>query len=143
MGGVGSVATQNDILDFAAKLKKEDPGSVANQKIRETILKMTDPGDLKELYQKMLENDLEPLASSIAEMRWAFLGLNVRLKEANRKLVLEGYLGSVTKMSAHGQFFFKYFDWYMTPIAVNLEELNYLKTGLEKLLATEVKKEQA
>ena len=65
---------------------------------------------------------------------YVFAGFNSRYIEFNRKLVFNEYFNVVEKVYEHGQFYFKYFDWYMTPIALTLEECEELEKKYKALL---------
>jgi len=63
--------------------------------------------------------------NSVSESRYVFLGFNNRYREFGRKYLLENYFKSLDTINSYGQFYLKYFDWYMTPICVSLEELEF------------------
>ena len=85
----------------------------------------------KQLFNDLIEKKTD---HSVREALYVFLGFNSRYIEFNRKLVFDEYFKVVEKVYEHGQFYFKYFNWYMTPTALTLEECLELEKGFKALL---------
>ncbi len=94
---------------------------------------MRDEEKVKAKFEQIVANSMGLSKKQSAQV---FIGFNSRYIEFNRKYVLNQYFNIIEKIYDHGQFYFKYFNWYMTPTAINLEELEFLQKGYTELLAT-------
>ncbi len=116
---------------FINTLQEEDPGSKTKQSLRQATLLQRNEEKAKQLFDDLIA---KKTGHSVREALYVFLGFNSRYNEFNRKLVFDEYFNVVEKVYEHGQFYFKYFNWYMTPIAVTLEECLELEKGFKALL---------
>jgi len=115
---------------FIADVQKRDPEKVIKQSLRQEMLLKNSQEDIEAAWE-MIRTKSKDI--SIANYSWIFLGFNTR-RDINRKMLLTGFFDIVDEIYAHGEFYFKYFNWYMTPKAVNVEEITELIANYEAVL---------
>merc|ERR1712196_676706 len=125
MGNVGALM-QKERDAFIKETSEMDPGSVKKQSLRNEILMISTEEEALAVFDEIVNKKRD---LSIANYAYIFLGFNNRFREFNRKLVLEKYFDIVEQVYEHGEFYFKYFNYYMLPKTNRVEEVEYMING--------------
>jgi len=119
---------KDELFKFCAE---KDPSMKKKKALLFKTLLIREEEEVKKTYKWIVkkEHDL-----AIRYVFYAFIGLNNRHNEFNRKYIMNNFLDDIIGVYEFGQFYFKYFCFYLTPKAVTLEEVIEIEGKVKELL---------